>query len=178
MLGAMEERDTDDGGLFATRWSAAGDDRGLADLYRDAWRYAYAGIIPGLTLERTIARRGPAWWARMHGRGFRALVLDCDDTLAGYATIGRSRAPGGGRAGEIYELYLRPEFHGCGLGRRLFGEARRQLSLHGLPRLVVWALAENTVACRFYLAMGGVEADRCRERFCGVPLAKVGFAWR
>jgi GNAT superfamily N-acetyltransferase len=173
----MDDRDTDEGGLIATRWSEAGDDRALAELHRDAWRYAYAGIIPGLTLERMIARRGPSWWARMHARGFRALVLDCDETLAGYATIGRARAPGVRRAGEIYELYVLPEFQGCGLGRRLFGEARRQLSIHGLPRLTVWALEENTIACRFYLAMGGVEADRCRDRFCGVPLAKVGFAW-
>ena len=147
-------------------------------MHRDAWRYAYAGIIPGLTLERMIARRGPAWWSRMHARGFHALVLDCDGTLAGYATLGRSRAPGRARPrGEIYELYLRPEYQGCGLGRRLFAEARRTLARHGLPRLTVWALSDNELACRFYRAMGGAEAARAEDRFCGVPLAKTGFAW-
>jgi GNAT superfamily N-acetyltransferase len=173
----MDDYGAENGGLVATRWSSASDDRALAELHRDAWHYTYAGIIPGLTLARMISRRGPAWWARMHDRGFRALVVDCDGTLAGYATMGRSRAPGGGRAGEIYELYLRPEFQGCGLGRRLFGEGRRQLSLHGMHRLTVWALEDNSIACRFYRAMGGVEAGRCKDRFCGVPLAKVGFAW-
>jgi len=173
----MDERDTENGGLVATRWSGAADDVALAGLHQAAWRYAYAGIIPGLTLERMISRRGPAWWSRMHERGFRALVLDCDETLAGYATIGRSRAPDGRRAGEIYELYMRPEFQGCGLGRRLFAEARRQLAIHGFHRLTVWALEENTIARRFYLAMGGVESGRCEDRFCGIPLAKVGYAW-
>ena len=164
------------GGLIATRWSTAGDDRGLAEVHREAWRYAYSGIIPGLTLERMIARRGPTWWNRMHERGFRALVLDCDDVLAGYATLGRSRVPGA-RTGEIYELYLRPECQGCGLGRRLFTEARRELRASGLDRLTVWALAENEIACRFYRAMGGTEAARSQDRFCGVPLAKIGFGW-
>jgi len=146
-------------------------------VHREAWRYAYAGIIPGLTLERMIARRGPRWWARMHDRGFRALILDCDDTLSGYATLGRSRADAAGRCGEIYELYMKPECHGCGLGRRLFGDARRELARHGFDRLMVWALADNALACRFYRGMGGHEAARCLDRFCGVPLDKIGFAF-
>ena len=66
---------------------------------------------------------------------------------------------------------------GCGLGRRLFTEARRELRGGGLDRLTVWALAENEIACRFYRAMGGTEAARSQDRFCGVPLAKIGFAW-
>ena len=70
------------------------------------------------------------------------------------------------------ELYVRPEPHGCGVGRRLFAGARRELALHGLDRLVVWALADNTVACRFYAAMGGAECGRSEDRFCGVPLAQ------
>jgi ribosomal protein S18 acetylase RimI-like enzyme len=165
-----------DDGPVATRWSTADDSAALAAVHRDAWRYAYAGIIPGLTLERMLARRGPAWWGRMHGRGFRALVLARDSTLSGYATLGRSRAPGPA-AGEIYELYLRPECQGCGLGRTLFAAAQSELGRSGFRRLVVWALAENTIALRFYRAMGGVEAVRAEDRFCGVPLAKIGFVW-
>jgi ribosomal protein S18 acetylase RimI-like enzyme len=173
----MTERETEEGGLIATRWSTAEDGRGLAEVHRAAWRYAYAGIIPGVTLERMIARRGPAWWGRMHDRGFRALVIDCDGLLAGYATLGRGRAPGPA-SGEIYELYIRPECQGCGLGRRLFAAARRNLRAHGLQRLTVWALAENTIALRFYRAMGGTEFGHAQDRFCGVPLDKIGFAWR
>ena len=173
----MTKRDTENGGLIATRWSTAADGRGLADAHRAAWRYAYAGIIPGVTLERMIARRGPSWWARMHERGFRALVIDCEDTLAGYATLGRSRMPAARPCGEIYELYIRPECQGCGLGRRLFTQARRELAGQGLERLMVWALAENALAGRFYRAMGGIETARCEDRFCGVPLDKIGFAW-
>ena len=62
--------------MIATRWSTSADDDGLSQVHRDAWRYAYAGIIPGVTLERMIARRGPRWWRPMHDRGFRALLLE------------------------------------------------------------------------------------------------------
>ena len=164
------------GAPLGMRWSTAADAEALAELHRAAWRYAYAGIIPGLTLERMIARRGRGWWTRMHERGFRALVAGSRGEVTGYATLGRGRGPAAG-TGEIYELYVRPEYHGCGVGRLLFADARRELALRGLDRLVVWALAENTVACRFYAAMGGTEYARAEDRFCGIPLAKIGFSW-
>ena len=164
--------------LIETRWSTAADAASLAELHRAAWRNAYAGIIPGLTLERMIARRGADWWRGMHGAGGRALVVEFDETVAGYATLGRGRSRDRGhRCGEIYELYVRPEYQGCGLGRSLFRDARARLRRRGLDGLLVWALAENEVACRFYLAMAGTECARGQDRFCGKPLEKVGFAW-
>jgi GNAT superfamily N-acetyltransferase len=174
-------RDMSDSGerpvLIEFRTSTGADCERLAALHRDAWRYAYAGIIPGLALERMISRRGPGWWQRLHAGGGQALVVALDADLAGYATVGRGRFPGRPPCGEIYELYLRPEFHGVGLGRRMFGEARRRLSAVGLSRVVVWSLAENAVGCRFYRAMGGRECGRTQERIGGTRMEKVGFAW-
>jgi GNAT superfamily N-acetyltransferase len=171
----MSER-LDPAGTVATRWSTGADGVALAEAHRLAWRYAYAGIIPGVQLERMVTRRGPRWWERMHERGMRALVLTFGDGIAGYTTMGRSRAPGA--AGEIFELYLRPEMHGLGFGRHLFTAGREVLASHGLSPMIVWALADNEVACRFYHAMGGREAARGVDRFCGIPLGKVGFVWR
>jgi GNAT superfamily N-acetyltransferase len=170
MIAPMSLHDT------PTRWSTADDADGLAELHGAAWRYAYAGIIPGLTLERMIARRGRGWWTRMHERGFSARIAGEGGGIAGYATLGRGRALGA-RTGEIYELYVRPEYHGCGVGRRLFADARRELGRRGLDRLVVWALAENTVACRFYAALGGIEYGHAEDRSCGISLPKVAFSW-
>ncbi|MFO1105131.1 MAG: GNAT family N-acetyltransferase [Amaricoccus sp.] len=167
--------------MIAIRWSTEQDAESLAALHRDAWRNAYAGIIPGLTLERMLASRGPGWWRRAHARGMHALLVEigdlgADPTLEGYATLGRWRG-GGGAGGEIYELYLRPEAQGIGLGRRLFEAARDELRRHGLTRLQVWALADNETACRFYAAMGGRPASRDRQRLGDRELPKVGFRW-
>ena len=160
------------------RWSKPADTTALAALHRDAWRYAYRGIIPGISLERMIARRGPASWRRMHRLGRRALVLEFDNRVAGYATFGPCRTRSLARRGEIYELYVRPEFQGIGFGKRLFGEARRHLRARGLVGLLVWALAGNDLACRFYMALGGRERIRGYERVGGTRLEKIGFVWR
>lgn len=163
---------------IAIRRTVAGDAAALAVLYGEAWRYAYRGIIPGLELERMVARRGPGWWRRMHGVGGATAILEFCKTAAGYATYGRSRFARLGAEGEIYELYLRPEYHGAGLGRQLFRAARDELRTGGLRGLVVRSLAENDSACRFYRAMGGREFARSTERLGGTRLAIVAFHWR
>jgi len=43
-------------------------------------------------------------------------VLVFGDKVAGYANYGRNRARSLHFEGEIYELYLRPEFQGLGFG--------------------------------------------------------------
>lgn len=149
----------------------------MPELYGSAWRHAYAGIIPGLELERMIARRGPNWWRRAAARG-NVLVLDFGGVLAGYGHFGPSRAGLSGRQGEIYELYLRPEFQGTGLGRRIFAACRKSLSGAGYRSLVVWALEENDAARRFYRALHGREAARSAQTIGGTRLQTIGYVWR
>ena len=79
--------------------------------------------------------------------------------------------------GEIYELYLRPEFQGLGFGRRLFTATRRDLAQSGLRSLVVWALSDNDPAVEFYRALGGRAVARSSERIGDKTLDKVAFAW-
>jgi GNAT superfamily N-acetyltransferase len=164
-------------GVATTRPAEPRDAEALAALHAAAWRYAYRGIIPGLALERMIARRGPAWWAaRPETRG-GTLLLEFDGRIAGYATFGPTRIGGRPRMGEIFELYVEPECHGAGFGRLLFVTARGRLAAAGLKGLVIWALTENTLARGFYAAMGGRERFRTAEQMGGARLAKIAYLW-
>ena len=113
--------------LIEIRQAKPSDAAAVATTHDDAWRSAYQGIIPGTELEKLISRRGPDWWESAIRKGSRIAVLGFGDTLAGYANYGRNRARSLFYDGEIYELYLRPEFQGLGFGRRLFSSARRDL---------------------------------------------------
>lgn len=163
--------------MIETRWSTKEDARALSMLHRQAWRYTYAGIIPGRALERIIGSRGPNWWRHIHRRGASVLIIELDRQIAGYARVGPVRPQLWKGTGEIYELYLAPEYHGSGLGEHLFLEARRRLVSRGLTRLVVWSLAANELGCRFYRALGGREIARAKTRIGGAALTKIGFAW-
>ena len=163
--------------LIEIRRARVNDAGTIADAHDEAWRTAYQGIIPGAELERLINRRGPAWWDGAIRKGSRIALLQFGDKIAGYANYGRNRARSLYYDGEIYELYLRPEFQGLGFGRRLFTAAKRDLAQSGLRSMVVWALSDNDPATEFYRALGGRMVARSSERFGPKSLDKVAFAW-
>jgi ribosomal protein S18 acetylase RimI-like enzyme len=164
--------------LIEIRRAKPADAVAVAETHDEAWRNAYRGIIPGAELEKLISRRGPAWWESAIRKGSRIALLAFGDRIAGYANYGRNRARSLFYDGEIYEIYLRPEFQGLGFGRRLFTAARRDLAQSGLKSLVVWALSDNEPAVDFYRALGGRAVARSSEKFGAKTLDKVAFAWR
>ena len=163
--------------LIEVRRAKPSDARAIAATHDDAWRCAYQGIIPGPELDKLINRRGPRWWDSAVRKGSRITVLAFGECVAGYANYGRNRARSLYYDGEVYELYLRPEFQGLGFGRKLFSAARRDLVQSGLQSLVVWALSDNEQAVGFYRALGGKAVARSSERFGARTLDKVAFAW-
>lgn len=153
------------------------DAREIADVHMEAWRGAYAGIIPHRALSSMINRRGTDWWANAIRRAASVLVVEIGGNIAGYATIGRNRARELRQQGEIYELYLRPEYQGIGLGSRLFAAARRALADNGLRGMVVWALEDNANALAFYTGAGGRDIAEGVEIFEQRALKKIAFVW-
>ena len=79
--------------------------------------------------------------------------------------------------GEIFELYLLPEYQGLGFGRRMFDAARRDLTGNRLSGLIVWALADNERACGFYEHLGGIQVREMEERFGSETRQRFAFGW-
>jgi ribosomal protein S18 acetylase RimI-like enzyme len=137
------------------RKAEASDAEDIASIHHAAWQGAYSGIIPHRALNAMLARRGASWWA-----------------------IGRNRSRDLKQEGEIYELYVRPEYQGIGLGTRLFGAARDRLAAHGLKGMVVWALEDNSNAVAFYEGAGGRDIAEGVEIFDQKALKKIAFVWQ
>jgi ribosomal protein S18 acetylase RimI-like enzyme len=162
---------------FSIRHARPGDAEEIARVHDASWRDAYRGVIPGVELERMIARRGPKWWHSAIVRGTGLLVLDFNNEIVGYSTYGRNRVPSMPYSGEIFELYLLPQHQGLGFGRRLFNAARRELAEHGYLSTIVWALGDNEKALAFYRGLGGQAVRRAEERFGSDMLTRVAFGF-
>lgn len=152
------------------------DAASLAAVHEASWREAYAGILPYRALNSFISRRNTAWWVRTV-RHAGVLVLEAGDEVVGYATYGRNRTGALPQGGEIFELYLLPEYQGLGFGRRLFRAALQRLELIGAKGAIVWSIEDNDRAMDFYKAIGGKDVAEGTERFDGKVLNKVAFAF-
>jgi len=56
---------------------------GLSRVFDAAWREAYRGIIPGVSLEKLISARGRPWWRAALSRGRPLAVLDTGENNVG-----------------------------------------------------------------------------------------------
>lgn len=164
--------------LISIRRAKAADAASLSAVFDAAWREAYSGIIPGVALERLLARRGPRWWAFTIARGRLLVVLESGEAIAGYASYGRCRDRSLPADGEVDELYLAPEHQGLGFGARLLKAVRNDMADRGLGRIAVWCLSENERACGFYRRLGGQPIAETTERIAGADLRKQAFLFR
>ncbi len=153
------------------------DASGIAETHDTSWRHAYTGVLPHKSLDSMVRRRGVGWWERAIRHSTNILVLDIGEEIVGYVTLGPNRVSTLPFEGEIYELYLKPEYQGVGFGKKLFSLARRELARIGMKGCVVWALEENENAVRFYSNAGGRDVAEGNETFDGSLLKKIAFAW-
>jgi GNAT superfamily N-acetyltransferase len=153
------------------------DARAISETHRASWMHTYGGLIPHLPLMKMVERRGENWWRRASHGPATLLVIDVAGEIAGYSTVGLNRASGLPQEGEIYEIYLKPEYQGIGLGSRLFQESRDLLSSLGCQGLVAWCLEDCELTAQFFHSKGGIDAVEGTEDFGGAELKKLGFLW-
>src|SRR5918994_2026005 len=156
--------------LVSIRHAKPDDATALSKVFDAAWREAYLGIIPGVTLDKMFARRGERWWRSTVSRGRPLVVLDIGQGIAGYASYGRCRDRSLPAEGEVDELYLAPEYQGLGFGTRMFKAVRNDLTDRGIKRIAVWCLSENARARAFYERLGGKVIAKTTDRDAGSSL--------
>lgn len=128
------------------------DASAIAEVHVNAWKKAYAGIVPSDYLERMSVEKRTEWWRKALGeRQGTVLVAVVRDKVVGWISFGPS---GGGEADtvEIYAIYILPDDWRRGIGSDLLKAA--EPSLGGFSSTVLWVLAENKRALAFYRDRG------------------------
>jgi GNAT superfamily N-acetyltransferase len=132
------------------------DALGIAQAHVAGWQAGYAGLLPQEYLDALSVEQRAQRWATIIGappdtRSLATLVADAQGSLAGWATIGRSRDDGAGPAtGELWGIYAHPAWWGEGVGHALHRAAITRLHDAGMTEATLWVLEGNARAMRFY----------------------------
>ena len=137
------------------------DREAVALLHFEVRRDAFADSVPPGVLARKDLPFRLRYWAEFmadprYGRERCALVAEAGGTLAAIAACGPAPAgesPGWGWV--LHHLYVRPEFQGRGLGRRLLDACSGRMAASGAERFYLWTPAGNEKARGFYGHVGG-----------------------
>ncbi len=132
------------------------DAHGIADLHVRSWRAAYAQIFESAWLAAlSVNDRAKRWRDIIAADESLTLVSRQDGQLTGFVSFGKCRDEGAGPdQGEVFALYVRPEFWGRGCGRALLRHAAVQLRADGFASTSLWVLCANHRGIGFYEACG------------------------
>lgn len=159
-----------------------GDAAAIARVHVETWRAAYAGIVPDAYLVSMTEAKQALQWNNMIRRAVppeAVLVAEATDLpggrIVGFGSCGRARKRPG--SGEVFTLYVAPDWQGRGIGRLLLEALLARLHRRGLNEAVVWVLRDNP-ARFFYEALGGRRVAEGKERFASVELEECAYTWR
>ncbi len=148
------------------RDAVAADIPALAELHVTTWNATYHA-----TRGPTLATRTQQWhevFRKEQRRDFVLVLEDRNGRLIGF-TWGLPHD--GEFAGQLSKIYLRWEYHGLGLGRRMMAESARRFLERGIQSFILFAELSNPTL-GFYDRMGGERLLDERGYFWGA------YAWR
>lgn len=160
------------------RAARPGDALRIARLDVETWRAAYANILANQFLVGLSTQRREVGWAAVIEREPRdvRVAVDKDGNILGFGSCGRCRA-GMPYAGEVFTLYVAPDWQNQGLGRALLLALFERLRGQGCDSVIIWVLRDNP-ARFFYQRLGGREVQHKTFTVGGKRIAAAGYAWR
>ncbi|HEX2150483.1 MAG TPA: GNAT family N-acetyltransferase [Stellaceae bacterium] len=159
------------------RAARPGDARRIARLDVETWRAAYAGILATPFLVGLSAQRREVGWATVIEREPRdvRVAVDGEGEIVGFGSCGRNR-DSAEHAGEVFTLYVAPDWQNQGIGRALLLALFERLVAQGCASAIIWVLRDNPGRF-FYRHLGGREARHKNFVVGGKRIEAAGYAW-
>jgi len=149
-----------------------------ARIHVDSWRAAYRELIPDSYIERfTYELREQRFRQSLAANAEETYLIQQNDQVVGILTLGVARDSDVDvhRTGEIWGIYLSPNYWRKGIGRQVVREAESMLQARGYETIILWVLEKNQQARQFYEAMGFSADGASKSIDWGTPLKAVRY---
>lgn len=165
------------------RQASIRDAEEMARVHVDYWKSSYKDILPDDIIENlSYSDREKRWLENLpsstSGGTMTYVAEDVNGRMAGFALGGTMRDA---RlrikyTGELYGLFVHPEYEGWEIARQLFINVTDHLiSLHH-SGMALWTF-ENHHSCSFYKQMGGEKIYDKKTDIAGRKLNELAFGW-
>ena len=162
------------------RMARPADAAGIASIYVESWRDTYASILPNAGLVRMSKSDHTAGWQRtIKGANLRNPVLVAADeksNVYAFTSAGPSRDRSLPYEGEVYTLYVAPDWISQGLGSALLSSLFRLFARANCRGMIIWALGDNPSRF-FYEALGGRLVAEREHAMWGKTVREFGYGW-
>ena len=164
--------------MVRVRQATMQDAASIARIDVETWRATYAGILPDrLLVGLTEGRRAARWALELSRNPADVLVAEDENhVLLGFGNCGAQRDSRIDYGGEIYTLYVAPDFQGMGIGRQLLLGLFSRLLRAGHNSAALWVL-QNNPSRYFYERVGGTLSLRKSMTVGGQSVEAVAYGW-
>ena len=162
------------------RDAVASDAAAIAKVRTQTWQSAYRGIISDEYLDNMSEigfeeKIRNVLSSQNSGEIHKVAQMENGDTV-GWVAGGRERGGNPDYDGEIYALYVLPEYQNNGIGRDLVKYTACDLKKCKMKSILIWMLDGNS-ARGFYEHLGGMEVSSKSVEIAGAVLKEVAFGW-
>lgn len=176
--------------MIGIRLATANDAYAIAHVHVETWRATYPTLLPHEYLAKhlSIDTRAIYWQRTLQSGDTREAVFVATEgyDVVGFCSVGAARKmpqseKGSDRAlagnvGEVFTLYVLPDFQEQGAGRMLLANGFAELVERGFDAALLWVVAGNPSRF-FYEAMGGKAVGSDVEKFAGARIEEICYAW-
>ena len=120
------------------------------------WKHAYKGIMSDDVLNSLDpSKRAKGRSSFLQSNTLSTYVCTESGNLVGFVDFEKSRDNDcNEKVGEVWAIYVHPEYIGKNIGKELFSIATNKLVAQGYKEITVWVLSKNKLARNFYERQG------------------------
>lgn len=150
----------------------------VAKVHVRSWKESFAGIVPQTFLDKmSVEKRARAFEKGFSASFYRMYVAEVPERgIVGFADFGEARENIEAYEGELYAVYLLPEFQRKGVGERLFKLGVEFLKRSGKSSMYLLCLRVSPYRS-FYEKIGGQIVGSKHIEIEGVIYDELIYGW-
>jgi ribosomal protein S18 acetylase RimI-like enzyme len=158
--------------MYKIRYAGISDSRILGEIHSQSWKAAYKGIIPDEILSSITTERRQKYFEKALTEGWEEdAIIYIDNKAVGLICIGKCRdTDKDDFYGEIWGIYLLPEYFSMGIGSKLINWGLDELRKRNYDKVTLWVLENNSNARIFYEKIGFQHDGTVKEITIGKTL--------